>query len=95
MESRLNGLAISKNTGESNGVLRVIDYEIPETGSIVVENPSIVPNKKVKIGDILIGSNGYVGQITSISFDSQSIVSSVTLSCIGYGTAGREGVGSA
>ncbi len=89
MESRLNGLAISKNTGAVNGTLRAINCEIPETEtSIVAENPVIAPSEKVKIGDCLVGSNGCVGQITNISTDSSTSTTSITITGLGFSVSG-------
>lgn len=71
--------------GARNNLLKTIDYIIPTThATIIVEYPSITPSEKTKIGDILIGSNGFIGQITEVSFDSDNVVSSVTILGLGY-----------
>jgi hypothetical protein len=88
MESRLNGLVISKTTGAVNGVLRTINCDIPETEtSIVVEHPSIAPDVKIKVGDCLIGSNSCVGKITDMEFY-QSALYSITVIGLGYDIMG-------
>lgn len=88
MESRLNGLVISKTTGAVNGVLRAINCDIPETEtSIVVEHPSIAPDVKIKVGDCLIGSNGCVGKITDVELY-QNDLYSITVIGLGYDTMG-------
>ena len=117
MESKLNGLAISKGVstddvvrtiqalisagykgdellekideiygvGARNNLLKVVNYVLP-TGrtTVTIEYPEISPSEKTKIGDILVGSNGFIGQITEISFDSDNVVSSITVLGLGY-----------
>ena len=88
MESRLNGLVISKTTGAVNGILRTINCDIPETEtSIIIEHPSMAPDVKVKVGDCLIGSNGCVGKITDMEFY-QNDLYSITVVGLGYDTMG-------
>lgn len=117
MESKLNGLAISKGVstdevvrtiqalisagykgdkllekideiygvGARNNLLKTIDYEIPtERITVSIEYPQISPSEKTKIGDILIGSNGYVGEITDLETDSNNLVSSITVLGLSY-----------
>lgn len=117
MESKLNGLAISKGVstdevvrtiqalisagykgdellekideiygvGARNNLLKVIEHTLPVSRETInVEYPIISPSEKTKIGDCLLGSNGYVGQITDIMFDSESVVSSVTVLGLGF-----------
>ena len=90
MESRLNGLAISKNTGAVNGTLRAINYDIPENTAVIIENPVIAPSEKVKIGDCLVGSNGYVGQITNISVDQGSSTTLITVTGLGFSVSSEQ-----
>lgn len=117
MESKLNGLAISKGVstdevvrtiqalisagykgdellekideiygvGARNNLLKTIDYEIPtERITVSIEYPQISPSEKTKIGDILIGSNGYIGEITNLETDSNNLVSSITVLGLSY-----------
>lgn len=71
--------------GARNNLLKVIDYELPQEGrTVVIEYPQISPNEKTKIGDILIGSNGYIGRITALETDSDDFVSSVTILGLDY-----------
>jgi hypothetical protein len=117
MESKLNGLAISKGVskdevvrtiqalisagykgdellekideiygvGARNNLLKTIDYEMPtERITVSIEYPQISPSEKTKIGDILIGSNGYIGEITDLENDSNNLVSSITVLGLSY-----------
>ena len=117
MESKLNGLAISKGVstdevvrtiqalisagykgdellekideiygvGARNNLLKTIDYEMPtERITVSIEYPQISPSEKTKIGDILIGSNGYIGEITNLETDSNNLVSSITVLGLNY-----------
>jgi hypothetical protein len=71
--------------GAQNNLLKVIDYILPiERTTVVIEYPEISPYEKTKIGDILVGSNGCIGQITEISFDSSELISSITVLGLGY-----------
>lgn len=66
--------------GARNNLLKTINHSIPtDRSTIVIDYPEIMPYEKAKIGDILIGSNGYIGQIMEISFDSQDLISSITV----------------
>ena len=68
-----------------NNLLKVIDYELPPEGrTVIVEYPQIAPKEKTKIGDILIGSNGYIGRITALETDSDNLVSSATILGLDY-----------
>lgn len=117
MESKLNGLAISKGVstddvvrtiqalisagykgeellnkideiygvGARNNLLKTIKYPLPTSRTtIVIEYPEIYPSEKTKIGDILLGTNGYIGQITELSFDTLHEVSSVVVLGLDY-----------
>lgn len=71
--------------GAKNNLLKTIDYELPiERITVSIEYPQIFPSEKTKIGDILIGSNGYVGEITNLETDSNNLVSSITVLGLSY-----------
>jgi hypothetical protein len=71
--------------GAKNNLLKIIDYEMPiERTTISIEYPQISPSEKTKIGDILIGSNGYIGEITNLETDSNNLVSSITVLGLSY-----------
>lgn len=71
--------------GAKNNLLKTIDYEMPtERTTVSIEYPQISPSEKTKIGDILIGSNGYIGEITDLETDSNNLVSSITVLGLSY-----------
>ena len=77
--------------GARNNLLKVLDYEVPTSKtSINISYPEIFPSEKLKVGDVLIGSNGWIGQIIDIEFDQQGTVSSVTILGLGVSTVPKE-----
>lgn len=81
----LNKIDEIYGVGARNNLLKVLKHSIPQDrATIVIQYPEITPSEKTKIGDCLIGSNGFVGQITEVSFDSSNIVSSITVLGLGF-----------
>ena len=84
-EELLNKIDEIYGVGARNNLLKTIDYVIPPEGrTVIVEYPHIDPSEKTKIGDILVGTNGYIGRITAIEFDSDNLISSVTILGLNY-----------